>query len=191
MIQTKNCRYHELISDAIKYRYRFHAVPPEPIPGEPPGINLSNPEWWQYIGLKERHNLAMAIKPYLEDRVAHWQLVYEASSSTDAGSSIETAPEQRRPATSSDPTEPRPTKAADPSTIRVLPRSEYRAWLKKLKSLAMLGLRYRRRSNVPSVSALQRLHVDAMDLFLRIGTVSFKNPGRTTGSETSQLRLPA
>ena len=148
----KNCLYHELISGAVKYRYRFHAVPPEPIPGEPPGINLSNLEWWQYIGLKERHNLAMAVKPYLEDRVAHWQLVYKASGSTDAGSSIETEPEQRRP-----------------TTIRVLPRSEYRAWLKKLKSLAVLGWRYRRRSNVPSVSALQRLHVDAMDLFLRIG----------------------
>jgi hypothetical protein len=165
----KNCLYHELISDAIKYRYRFHAVPPEPIPGEPRGINLSNLEWWQYIGLKERHNLAMAIKPYLEDRVGHWQLVYKAPGSTDAGSSIETAPEQRRPATSSDPSEPIPTKAAHPSRIRVLPRSEYRAWLTKLKALAVLAWRYRRRSIVPSVSALQRLHVDAMDLLLGIG----------------------
>jgi len=51
------CEYHQLISDAIKYRYRFHAVLPAPIPGEPPGINLSNVEWWQYIGLNERHNL--------------------------------------------------------------------------------------------------------------------------------------
>jgi hypothetical protein len=69
------CEYHELISDAIKYRYRFHAVLPAPIPGEPPDINLSNVEWWQYIGLNERHNLAMAIKPYLEDRKVHWQSI--------------------------------------------------------------------------------------------------------------------
>jgi len=72
----KNCIYHQVVGDAIMYRYRFHDVPPDPIPGEPPGINLSNLEWWQYIGLKERHNLAMAIKPYIEDRVAHWQFIY-------------------------------------------------------------------------------------------------------------------
>lgn len=78
------CEYHQLISDAIKYRYRFHAVLPAPIPGEPPGINLSNVEWWQYIGLNERHNLAMAIKPYLEDRQAHWQSVCALGKSADA-----------------------------------------------------------------------------------------------------------
>jgi hypothetical protein len=77
----KNCRYHQLIGDAIKYRYRFHDVLPAPIPGEPPGINLSNLEWWQYIGLNERHNLAMAIKPYLDDRAEYWQrqFIHEAS----------------------------------------------------------------------------------------------------------------
>jgi hypothetical protein len=32
-----NCLYHQVIGDAIKYRYRFHAVPPPPLPGEPPG----------------------------------------------------------------------------------------------------------------------------------------------------------
>jgi len=90
------CLYHELISDAVKFRYRFHAVPPPPIPGEPPGINLSNLEWWRYIGLNERHDLAMAIKPYLEDRKAHWQAVI-ASKPTDASSGAESAsrkPEQ-------------------------------------------------------------------------------------------------
>ena len=71
-----SCLYHRLIEDAIKYRYRFHAVPPTMIPGDPPGINSPNLEWWQYIGLNGRHNLAMAIKPYLEDRAAHWRLVY-------------------------------------------------------------------------------------------------------------------
>src|ERR1700694_3886994 len=71
-----NCLYHQLIGDAIKYRYRFYAIPLAPCPGEPPGINLSNLEWWRYIGLNERHNLAMATKPYLEDHLAHWQFVY-------------------------------------------------------------------------------------------------------------------
>jgi hypothetical protein len=84
------CLYRQLIGDAIKYRYRFHDVPPEPIPGEPPGINLSNVEWWQYIGLKERHNLAMAIKPYLEDRKAHWQSVHALSRPTEADSGMAT-----------------------------------------------------------------------------------------------------
>jgi len=41
-------------------------------------------EWWQYIGLNERHNLAMAIKPYLEDRQAHWQSVCALGKSADA-----------------------------------------------------------------------------------------------------------
>ena len=70
------CLYHRLLSDAIMYRYRFHDLLPDPIPGEPPDINLSNLEWWRYIGLHERHDLAMAIKPYLEDRKAYWQCVY-------------------------------------------------------------------------------------------------------------------
>jgi hypothetical protein len=83
------CEYHQLISDAIKYRYRFHAVLPAPIPGEPPGINLSNVEWWQYIGLNERHNLAMAIKPYLEDRKAHWQSVCALGRPTDSSNGTE------------------------------------------------------------------------------------------------------
>jgi len=74
---------------------------------------------------------------------------------------------------------PIPPEAAHAATIQlggsarrkecVLPRSEYRAWLQKLKSLALLGWRYRRSSVVPNVSALQRLHVDAMDLLLGIG----------------------
>jgi len=50
-----------------------------------------------------------------------------------------------------------------------MPRSECRVWLQKIKSLILLGWRYRRRSVVPSVSALQKLHVDAMDLLLGIG----------------------
>jgi Queuosine biosynthesis protein QueC len=83
------CEYHQLISDAIKYRYRFHAVLPAPIPGEPPGINLSNVEWWQYIGLNERHNLAMAIKPYLEDRKAHWQSICASRRPTDSSNGTE------------------------------------------------------------------------------------------------------
>ena len=80
------CLYHQVIGDAIKYRYRFHDVLPPPIPGEPPGINLSNLEWWQYIGLNERHNLAMAIKPYLDDRVEHWQqqFIHEASAPSES-----------------------------------------------------------------------------------------------------------
>ncbi len=87
-----SCQYHELISDAIKYRYRFHAVLPAPIPGEPPGINLSNVEWWQYIGLNERHNLAMAIKPYLEDRKEHWQSICASRRTTDSSNGTESAP---------------------------------------------------------------------------------------------------
>jgi hypothetical protein len=95
-----SCQYHELISDAIKYRYRFHAVLPAPIPGEPPGINLSNVEWWQYIGLNERHNLAMAIKPYLEDRKEHWQAICASRRTTDSSNGTENAPrESEQPGT--------------------------------------------------------------------------------------------
>ena len=72
------CLYHQLVGDAIKHRYRFHAPLPPHVPGEPPGLGVSNLEWWQYIGLKERHNLAMVIQPYLEDWIAHWQVVYSA-----------------------------------------------------------------------------------------------------------------
>src|ERR1700730_2650482 len=104
----KNCLYHELISDAVKYRYRFHDVLPSAIPGEPLGINLSNVEWWKYIGLNERHNLAMAIKPYLEDRMAHWQVVYTASAQTELGSGIE-----------SDQAPPNAPPAADAGTIEL------------------------------------------------------------------------
>ena len=87
-----SCQYHGLISDAIKYRYRFHAVLSAPIPGEPPGINLSkNVEWLQYIGLNERHNLAMAIKPYLEDRKEHWQSICAARKPTDSSNGTESA----------------------------------------------------------------------------------------------------
>src|ERR1019366_1999942 len=48
-------------------------------------INLSNLEWWQYIGLKERHNLGMAIKPYIDDRVAHWRFIYGSTSPVNPG----------------------------------------------------------------------------------------------------------
>ena len=87
----KNCLYHQLVGDAITYRYRFHAIIPAAGPGEPPGINVSNVEWWQYIGLKERHNLAMAIKPYIEDRRARWQTVYSSRRPTDATNGTEGA----------------------------------------------------------------------------------------------------
>lgn len=72
-----NCLYHELVGEAIKYRYRFHDRLPDPGPDEPPGLNLTSEEWWRYIGLKERHNLAMAIRPYIEDRIVHWLNTHE------------------------------------------------------------------------------------------------------------------
>jgi hypothetical protein len=174
-----NCLYHQLVGDAVQYRYRFHDAPPPPIPGEPPAINLSNVKWLQYIGLNERHNLAMAIKPYLEDRVAHWQSIYTASETSDLP---KPNPHSVRPAVAD----------ADASHLEKVPgrgesaqpKSEHRAWLKKLKSLVVLGWRYRRRSIVPSVSALRRLHVDAMDLLLRIGS-----PVSKVREELEGLRL--
>jgi hypothetical protein len=87
----KNCLYHQLVGDAITYRYRFHAIIPAAGPGEPPGINVSNLEWWQYIGLKERHNLAMAIKPHIEDRKTHWQSVYASRRPIDASNGTDIA----------------------------------------------------------------------------------------------------
>ncbi len=80
----KNCLYHQVVGDAVMYRYRFYAVIPPPNPGEPPGINSSNLEWWKYIGLNERHNLAMVIKPYLEDRVGHWLVNYARPTPTQS-----------------------------------------------------------------------------------------------------------
>jgi len=102
----KNCLYHQLVGDAITYRYRFHAVIPPAGPSEPPGINVSNLEWWQYIGLKERHNLAMAIKPYIEDRRAHWDSVYASRRPTDATNG--TAGASRRPEQPGSPEAPVP-----------------------------------------------------------------------------------
>lgn len=66
------CLYHQLVGDAIKHRYRFHAPLPPHIPGEPPGLGVSNLDWWKYIGLKGRHDMAMVVRPYVEDRIAHW-----------------------------------------------------------------------------------------------------------------------
>lgn len=65
-----------------------------------------------------------------------------------------------------------------------MPRSEHRAWLQKLKSLILLGWKYRRRSVVPNVSALQKLHVDALDLLVGIGP-----PASTIREELGDLRL--
>ena len=90
------CLYHELIGDAIKYRYRFHAILPDPVPGDPPGLNLSNAEWWQYVGLKERHNLAMAIKPYLDDRVEYWLQQFTHEQSVPAESANQSRAEKRQ-----------------------------------------------------------------------------------------------
>jgi hypothetical protein len=70
------CVFYELLSHAIEHRHRFFEPLPAPEPGELPGIGLTILGLWQYIGLKERHSLAMAIKPYLEDRVAHWRFIY-------------------------------------------------------------------------------------------------------------------
>ena len=80
----RNCVYHKIVGDAVTYRYRFHAPISPAAPGEPLGINVSNLEWWEYIGLKERHNLAMAIKPYLEARVEHWLVHYARPTPTQS-----------------------------------------------------------------------------------------------------------
>jgi hypothetical protein len=78
------CVFYDLLSNAIEHRFRFFEPLPPPAPGEPPGINLTNLEWWQYIGLSERHSLAMAIKPYIEDRVAHWRFIYSPTAPPDS-----------------------------------------------------------------------------------------------------------
>jgi hypothetical protein len=90
------------VRDAIKYRYRFHDVLSDPIPGELPGINLSNAEWWDYIGLKERHDLAMAIKLYLEDRKAHWHSVYSLTMPSNSSDGLETSIRRAEVASSQD-----------------------------------------------------------------------------------------
>lgn len=77
------CVFHELVSSAIDHRYRFYDKRPSPAPGEPPGIQASNLNSWRYIGLNERHNLALAIQPYLEDRMAHWRFVFVPRSGDD------------------------------------------------------------------------------------------------------------
>ncbi|MFN7939114.1 MAG: 7-cyano-7-deazaguanine synthase [Bryobacteraceae bacterium] len=87
-----NCLYYQIVGDAIKYRYRFHAGLPPLSTGEPPCLNFSNDEWWHYIGLNERHNLAMAMRPYLEDRVAHWHSISKSTSvakADDPGGAVE------------------------------------------------------------------------------------------------------
>ena len=106
-----SCQYHQLIGDAVKYRHRFHAPLPAPLPGEPPGINLSGEDWWRYIGLNERHNLAMAIKPYLEDRRAHWQSVCASKKPTRVGNEpkSESPQSSRTPAAAQVPQERRKT----------------------------------------------------------------------------------
>jgi hypothetical protein len=78
------CVFYDLLSNAIEHRFRFFEPLPPPAPGEPPGINLTNLEWWQYIGLSERHSLAMAIKPYIEDRVSHWRFIYSPTTPPDS-----------------------------------------------------------------------------------------------------------
>jgi hypothetical protein len=77
------CVFYDLLSNAIEHRYRFFEPLPAPAPGEPPGTNL-NLEWWQYIGLSERHSLATAIKPYIEDRVSHWRFIYSPTAPSDS-----------------------------------------------------------------------------------------------------------
>jgi hypothetical protein len=70
------CVFYELLTNAIEHRHRFFEPLPAPEPGELPRIGLTSLGLWQYIGLKERHSFAMAIKPYLEDRVAHWRFIH-------------------------------------------------------------------------------------------------------------------
>jgi hypothetical protein len=41
------CLYHQLVGDAIQHRYRFHAPLPAHVPREPPGLGVSNLEWWR------------------------------------------------------------------------------------------------------------------------------------------------
>jgi hypothetical protein len=50
-----------------------------------------------------------------------------------------------------------------------MPKSEHKSLLNKLRSLILLGWKYRRPSAVPHVGAIQELHSSARDLLLRIG----------------------
>ena len=84
------CVFYELLSNAIEHRRRFFEPLPAPAPGEPPGINVTNLEWWQYIGLNERHNLAMATKPYIEDRGAYWRFIYAPTAPANSDSTGDT-----------------------------------------------------------------------------------------------------
>jgi len=84
------CVFYDLLSNAIEHRHRFFEPLPAPEPGDLPGINLMNLEWWRYIGLSERHSLAMAIKPYIEDRVSHWRFIYAPTAPADSDSTSET-----------------------------------------------------------------------------------------------------
>src|SRR5213595_2665921 len=50
-----------------------------------------------------------------------------------------------------------------------MPNSEHKSLLNRLRSLILLGWKYRRRSAVPHTAAAQELHSSASDLLLRIG----------------------
>jgi len=104
------CIFYELLKDAIEHRCRFFERPLDAAPGEPPDVNLSYLEWWQYVRLNERHNLAMAIKPYLEDRVAHWRFIYAPAAPPDSDGA---SPTMERPA------QPESATAADESSVAV------------------------------------------------------------------------
>src|SRR6266540_1762703 len=70
-----NCLFHQLVGDAIQYRYRFHAILPVPIPGEPPGINLSNlpgipdPAWHLHGLSLKTHRQIVSVRGGLRCRV--------------------------------------------------------------------------------------------------------------------------
>ena len=82
----EQCLYSQLVVEAVRDRQRRTLK--RNIPADQ-NITQFYPELRDYVGLNARHSLAVAIQPYLERRIEHWQAEYAQRLPTDLGNSSE------------------------------------------------------------------------------------------------------
>jgi hypothetical protein len=81
-VLDEECLYYEMVTYALGYRHRVNRVSADKISVKVP---VPDSELQSYLGMDALHQVAMAVRAALQNRLSHWVTIHSPKTVTDVG----------------------------------------------------------------------------------------------------------